>query len=112
MILRDLELPTAAWLVSAYSKGFSESRAEGTGEACVYPSGMIRETETKSRGKLLAAGPKASRRALPRKGLALAGDYADVLNACLPHLIDYGGDIAILGSSVGVDEDRRTGVFF
>ena len=58
MILRDLELRTARWLVSAYSKGFSESGAEGTGEARVYPSGMIREIKLKSREKLLATGPK------------------------------------------------------
>jgi hypothetical protein len=73
---------------------------------------MIHETEIKSREELRNVGANAGRRALPQKGLALAGDYADVLNACLPHLIDYGGDIAILSSSVGVDEDRGTGAFF
>jgi len=54
LILRDLELSDGRWLVSAHSKGFSEMGTRETGEACVYPSGIIRETEIKSREKLLS----------------------------------------------------------
>ena len=111
MILRDLGPSSVKGLVSVYSKGVSEFGAQGAGEARVYPSGMIQETEIKSRGKLRTAGANAGRHALRRCGLALFGDYADVLNAGLPHLIDYGGDVTILSSSVGVDEDCGTGAF-
>ena len=51
MILRGLELRTCKRLVSGHSKGFSEMGAEEAGEACVYPIGMIHETEIKSREK-------------------------------------------------------------
>ena len=88
------------------------NRSRGSRRGVCLPKRYDTRTRNKVKGKLLAADPKGGRRALPRKGLALAGDYADVLNACLPHLIAYGGDIAILSSSVGVDEDRRTGAFF
>jgi hypothetical protein len=51
LILRDLELRAAQWLVSAYSKGLNEFGSEEATEACVYPRSMIHETEIKSREK-------------------------------------------------------------
>ena len=111
MILRDLEASNVGWLVSAHSKGFSEMGAVEAGEACVYPSGMIHETEIKSREILRTVGANAGRHALRRSGLALLGDYADVFDAGLTNLIEDGGNIAILSPSVGVDEDRGTGAF-
>jgi len=60
LILRDLELSNVRCLVSAHSKGFSEVAAEEAGEACVYPSGMVHETEIKSREMLQFAGPSAA----------------------------------------------------
>jgi hypothetical protein len=52
MILRDLELSTAEWPVSAHSKGFSEMGAEEAGGARVYPCSTIHEIKIKSRGKI------------------------------------------------------------
>jgi hypothetical protein len=63
-------------------------RAEEAGEARVYPSGIIHEGEIKSRGKLRTAGANAGRHALRRCGLALFGDYADVLDAGYRHQVD------------------------
>ena len=37
--------------ITAYSKGFSELGSEEADGTCVYPRGMIHETEIKSRGK-------------------------------------------------------------
>ena len=60
MILRDLELRTAKWLVSAYSKGVSECWAEEADEARVYSSGMITRNRNKVKGKVRIHRPKTA----------------------------------------------------
>jgi hypothetical protein len=105
LILRDLEPSNGGWLVSAHSKGFSEMAAEEAGETCVYPSGMIHETEIKSREKLAVRLLEGRRHVLPGGGLALLGDYANVVDACLANLVDDLSSIAVHGASIHLEVD-------
>lgn len=46
-----------------------------------------------------------------RSGLALLGDYADVLDARLANQVHDGGSVAVFDAGVSVDEDRGASAF-
>ena len=85
-------------------KGLVKRGPVKTAWACVYPSDIIHEVEIKSREKLQFAGPKAAH-VLPRGGLALLGDYANVFDARLTNLVGDLSSVAVLGASIHLEVD-------